>query len=228
MNRQGNAYTIIYATVLVVVVAAALAYAALALKPAQTKNIEIAKKSDILRSVNIASNAKDAETLYDKFISDSYVINSSGEKVEGVAFEIDLKVENAKTLDERKLPVFICQLDSNNIKYILPMRGKGLWGPIWGYVSFEADKKPIYGATYDHKGETTGLGAEISKEFFQIQFKGKTIKGNNGIDFNVVKGGAPEGDPHSVDAISGGTITSKGLEAMMRESLSAYNTFLNN
>ena len=82
MNREGNSYTIIYATVMVVVVAAALSFASLSLKPRQTKNVEVAKKTDILRSVKIASTADNGESLYDKYISVKYIINSKGEKVD--------------------------------------------------------------------------------------------------------------------------------------------------
>lgn len=228
MNRDGNAYTFIYATIMVIIVAAVLAFAALSLKPRQTRNVEIAKQSDILKSVNIASTADDAEEKYSKYIKDTYILNSKGEKVDGDAFSVDMKKQLALDLGERKLPVYQCTLDNGEIKYILPLRGKGLWGPIWGYISLNDDKKTVYGATFDHKGETPGLGAEISKEFFQEQFKGKSILENGKVVFQVLKSGASQADKHAVDGISGGTITSKGVEDMLIECLSAYDEFLNN
>jgi Na+-transporting NADH:ubiquinone oxidoreductase subunit C len=228
MNREGNSYTIIYATVMVVVVAAALSFASLSLKRLQTKNVEVAKKTDILRSVKIASTADNAEGLYDKYISVNYIINSKGEKVEGDAFNVDLKREVSLPIEERKLPVFECRIDDGSLKYILPVRGKGLWGPLWGYIALNEDKKTIFGATFDHKGETPGLGAEISKDFFTVKFENKKILDEGKVYFEVAKGGVTKKPDFAVDAISGGTITSKGLEAMIIDCLSAYEQFLNN
>ncbi|MFC0877803.1 NADH:ubiquinone reductase (Na(+)-transporting) subunit C [Saccharicrinis sp. FJH2] len=227
MNREGNAYTFIYATIMVVVVAAILAFASLSLKPRQNKNVEIAKKSDILKSVNIISTADDAEAKYSKYITSTYILNLAGEKVQGDAFSVDMTKQVALKASERKLPVYQCTLDNGETKYILPLRGKGLWGPIWGYVSLNSDKKTIYGATFDHKGETPGLGAEIAKPHFQAEFAGKSILENGKVTFYVLKGGASKGNIHAVDGISGGTITSKGVQAMMNDCLSAYDKFLN-
>jgi Na+-transporting NADH:ubiquinone oxidoreductase subunit C len=230
MNREGNSYTIIYATVMVVVVAAALSFASLSLKPLQTKNVEVAKKTDILRSVKIASTPDNAEGLYDKYINVTYIINSNGEIVEGKgkAFDVDLKREVSLPVVERKLPVFECRIDDGSLKYILPVRGKGLWGPLWGYIALNEDKKTIFGATFDHKGETPGLGAEISKDFFTVKFENKKILDEGKVYFEIPKGGVTKKPDYAVDAISGGTITSQGLEAMIIDCLSAYEQFLNN
>lgn len=231
MDKQGNAYTILYAAVMVIVVAAILSFASISLKDRQDRNVEIAKKSDILRSVNIESNADDAEAKYEKFIgSKSFVLDINATKKSGEdAFNIDLKEELAKAdASTRSLPVFVCQLENGDTKYILPVRGKGLWGPIWGYVALNQDKQSVYGATFAHKGETPGLGAEIEKPMFSDQFKEKKIVDNGVVKFSVVKGGAPAGDDYAVDAISGGTITSKGVEAMLNDCLSSYSKFLNN
>ena len=124
--------------------------------------------------------------------------------------------------------MYVCQIDGAGTKYILPVRGKGLWGPIWGYVAMNDDKQTVYGATFGHKGETPGLGAEIEKEFFQVQFKGKKIIKNGQVTFAVAKGGAAPGDDYAVDAISGGTITSKGVQDMLLDCLDAYSAFLKN
>lgn len=226
MNREGNAYTFIYATIMVVVVAAVLAFASLSLKPRQTLNVEIAKKSDILKSVNIASTADDAEAKYSKYITNTYILNSAGEKEKGDAFSVNMTKQVLLNASDRKLPVYECTLDNGELKYILPLRGKGLWGPIWGYVALNSDKKTIYGATFDHKGETPGLGAEIAKPHFQEQFAGKSIIEDGNVTFLVLKGGASKGNIHAVDGISGGTITSKGVQAMMNDCLSAYDKFL--
>ena len=108
------------------------------------------------------------------------------------------------------------------------MRGKGLWGPIWGFIALKDDMNTISGAVFDHKAETPGLGAEISLDWFQEPFIGKTIfEGNNLVSINVVKGGAPIDDMHSVDGISGGTITSDGLADMLAERFEQYLPFFN-
>ncbi len=226
MNREGNTYTFIYAAVLVVLVAAVLSAASMSLKPMQQKNVEIAKKIDILSSVNIASTAVDAEDLYTKHVKETYVVNSKGDKIDGDAFTVDLTVEIKKPVDQRSLPVYVVTLADGSQKLVLPVRGKGLWGPIWGYVSVNDDKTTIYGATFGHKGETPGLGAEIATEKFQKQFEGKTLVSNGKVSFLVAKGGAPAGNNSAVDAVSGGTITSKGLEDMLNDCLSAYESYL--
>lgn len=227
MDRNSNVYTFIYASGMVILVAAILSVAAISLKPFQDKNIEVEKKQNILASVNIATDAKNAEEVYAEKIVNSYVVNSQGEKVEGNAFTIDLKKERAKPVEEQLLPVFECQIDGS-VKYIMPLRGAGLWGPIWGYLSLENDMSTIYGASFDHQGETPGLGAEISTQIFQSQFKGKQIYENGKlVSITVAKSNESAPEAHKVDAISGGTITSKGLEKMLLDDLNAYNAFFN-
>lgn len=228
MNRNGNAYTFIYASVMVILVAAILSFAAMNLKPYQNRNIEIEKKQNILASVNIDATADDAEEIYNKVVVNSYIVDSKGEVIDGDAFSVVLKKERAKPVDEQKLPVYECEIDGN-IKYILPVYGTGLWGPIWGYISLDDDMNTIYGATFDDEGETPGLGAEIATKTFQSQFKGKTIFDNNGnlVSITVAKANESAPEAHRVDAVSGGTITSKGLQKMLIDDLSAYKDFLN-
>ena len=125
------------------------------------------------------------------------------------------------------LPVFVCTLDDGSKVEIFPIYGAGLWGPIWGYVSLKDDYNTIYGATFLHKGETPGLGAEIATPNFSNQFIGKSIfDGGSLVSVTVVKGGAPEGSAHEIDAISGGTITSRALENAIRQWLEYYEPYL--
>jgi len=231
MDKQGNTYTFIYASVMVIAVASILAYLSQALKPMQDKNAEVAKKIEILKSVNLESTANDAEAKYEKYIgSNAYVLNNKGEKIEGNAFTIDMAKELKKDTASRSYPVYECSLENGEKKFIIPLRGKGLWGPIWGYISLNQDKNSIYGATFGHKGETPGLGAEIDKPPFQEPFIGKTLFDENGkfVSIMVMKAGAGKGTNHEVNAISGGTITSKGVEAMLKDCLSGYKIFLQN
>jgi len=216
---------------MVIVVAAILSVAAKTLQPYQKKNVEINKKQNILTSINIDSDAKNAEAIYEQYIIESYTINIIGEKQEeGDAFNIDMKKELAKPIEKRNLPVFVSSLEGKN-KYIIPVYGKGLWGPIWGYVSLDEDLSTVYGANFAHKGETPGLGAEIETKEFQKQFPGKQIFNEQGefVSVNIMKGGTA--DPNSkyeVDGISGGTITGNGVDAMLKDCLSSYESYFKN
>ncbi|MCL1821868.1 MAG: NADH:ubiquinone reductase (Na(+)-transporting) subunit C [Prolixibacteraceae bacterium] len=227
MNKNSNTYTFIYASVMVIIVAAVLSVAATVLKPLQTDNQNIEKMQNILASVNINATAAEAKEVYAQRITKSYVVNSKGEEVQGDAFNIDLKVEKAKPLANRALPVFECKTDEG-VKYIFPMRGAGLWGPLWGYVSLNDDLNTIYGANFSHEGETPGLGAEISTSAFQGMFKGKTIFDASGKLVSIIVAKSNENAPaaHKVDAISGGTITSKGLQQMLLEDFQSYQNFI--
>ncbi len=234
MNKRSNIYIFVYSGVMVIVVAALLALASTALKPFQQRNIETEKRLDILKSIGMAQEAATAPSKhsyvgdqYTKYIVEQLVINSKGELINGIeAFRIDLKVEMAKPITERNLPLFVAQLDNSTKKFIIPLLGRGLWGPIWGYISLSEDYNTIYGASFAHKGETPGLGAEISTVVFQEQFKNKMIFNNgNFVSVKVVKGGAGENNPYGVDAVSGGTITSVGLEEMIKDCLEGYQSF---
>ncbi len=236
MNVQSNSYTYLYSTIIALVVATVLALVATALKPTQDKNVEIEKKQNILTSLHINSDVSNAVELYDKYITDTYTLNIKGEKVEDVdPFVVNLRAELKKKPFQRNLPAFEAK-KGDSAFIVIPVYGKGLWGPIWGYVSFlrndgHAEGEPrfntIYGVMFDHKGETPGLGAEINQPFFMNPFSGKKIFNDKGefISVKVVKGGADPSSEHQVDAISGGTITSHGLEAMLDSSLVVYETY---
>jgi Na+-transporting NADH:ubiquinone oxidoreductase subunit C len=223
---------------MVMLVATLLSFVAEQLKPFQEKNVEIEKKLDILRSVGIARDLDDVkdkdtyvEEAYEQNITRSFVIDAEGELKEDVeAFRVNLKAELAKSPEERSLPVFVYLEEDGTEIFILPLQGKGLWGPIWGYISLQDDVSTIYGAIFAHAKETPGLGAEINTEWYQAQYLGKKIFDDAGLftSVRVVKGGADPADPHAVDAISGGTITSVALQEMMLECLGNYETFFKN
>ena len=127
------------------------------------------------------------------------------------------------------MPLYVANVEGEK-KYIIPLRGKGLWGPIWGFLSLEDDFNTVYGAVFDHKSETPGLGAEINQyEDFQQQFEGKQIlEGAKVVSITVWKGGAKPDDVHGVDGISGGTITSDGVTYMLEERLNMYAPYFKN
>jgi len=228
MKEFSNRYIFIFSAIMVVVVATLLSLAATLLQPRQQLNLEIEKKKSMLESIGIPSTRETTESLYNKYIKESFVLNSKGEVVPGVdAFNIDLKVELKKPLDQQYLPVFNAVPDNGEKVTIIPVEGKGLWGPIWGYVSLKPDMNTIYGVTFDHKGETPGLGAEINTPGFERMFLGKKLYDEDKfVSIGVIKGGAKPDDPHDVDAISGGTITSKGLEKMLLDCIVKYNSYL--
>jgi Na+-transporting NADH:ubiquinone oxidoreductase subunit C len=228
-----NTYIFFFALIMVTFVAILLSFVSMQLKPLQMLNMETEKREDILKSVGKAEKADEVSDKnsyiteqFGEFITESYVVDYQGDTVNADAFEVTLHIaeEVAKDPKDRDYPVFVYTGPDGAKKYIVPVRGKGLWGPIWGYISFDADMNTINGAVFDHQGETPGLGAQIATEGFQVQFKGKTIFDDSGkfVSIDVVKGGAPPDAPHKVDAISGGTLTSKGLQAMLSDCLQGY------
>jgi len=228
MRKFSNRYIFIFSTVMVVIVASLLSLAATLLQPAQERNLEIEKKKSMLESIRVPATRKNAVDLYDKYITGSFVLNTKGEVLENVdAFTVVLKNEQKKPLEEQYLPVFMSVPDNGEQVAILPVEGKGLWGPIYGYVSLLPDMNTIYGVTFDHKGETPGLGAEINTTWFESMFHDKKLFDNEEfVSVKVVKGGADTNDIHGVDAISGGTITSKGLEKMLFDCIVKYEDYL--
>lgn len=231
INKQSNIYTIIYIVVMVVAVGCGLAFISMGLKDKQVENANADKMSQILQSAHIATTRQSVVADYAKYITSDPVINSQGQEV---ASEGGFKVNMAKDVklpaDRRELPVYICQIPDQGTKYILPLYGMGLWGPIWGYVAMDADGTTVYGAFFDHQGETPGLGAEIAKPAFRDEFNGlKVYKNGHFVPISVVKKGLkPQGDEDYVDGISGGTITSKGVSAMLADCLAPYEAFLTN
>lgn len=227
MDVNKNSYTFAFSAILVIVVGAALAFTAESLKPFQKENVKLEKMQNILASVKVEATPEEAQAKFDQFIVDQILLSNDGKVLnsEGVtAFDIDV-VKEYKTLGEgeRSYPLFVFE-DKGVKKFIVPMAGKGLWGPIWGYVAFDEDMNTIYGSTFDHKTETPGLGAEIKEGWFQERFIGKTIfEGSEYVSVEVVKGGTDvEGKQHMVDGISGGTITSKGVGEMLERTLNVY------
>ncbi len=215
---------------MVVVVALMLALVSGALKSKQNANIELDKKKQILSSLMIDLKGKDAAKLYDEMITNELIINAEGKTLKegkGGAFGIDFAKEMNKPAEKRELPVYVATLDGKT-KYIVSLQGAGLWGAIWGYMSFNDDKNTVYGAYFSHASETPGLGAEIAEKHFQNEFKGKQVLNdkNEFVSIGVVKPGQTEENRDYVDGISGGTITSKGVEAMLMNCIGQYKHFL--
>ncbi len=227
MDKNSNNYTIIYVTVMVVIVAFVLAFTAGALKERQDRNIEIDKKKQILAALNINATALDAETLYDQYIKEAIAVDYRGELIEQInGFTIDLESEHRKPENDRRLPVYIAGKNGQTY-YIFSLYGSGLWGPIWGYIALKADKNTVYGAYFSHKSETPGLGAEIAGSHFYEQFQGKKIfKEGEFKSVAVVQPGKSVEGVDFVNGISGGTITSQAVDRTLFNNLGWYKEFL--
>ena len=250
MNTNNNVYTVIYTTVIVVVVAALLAFVSQSLKAKQDANEKADTISQMLTSAQYGTKPELSSlgnvAVLDKYaeeIAGAFVIDLDGNKVRDLGIERSgievyspkaLKRQNynikggANKTGEPEIPVF----QFKNGRTVVPIYGAGLWGPIWGYISFDADNVTIGGAYFDHESETAGLGAKIKDDpSFQARFVGEQADFNSNNVFEIVKGGAPkdaEGQSlkdNKIDAITGATMTSNGLEAAIDTWLAAYSKY---
>lgn len=205
--KFSNKYIFIFITIIVVVCAAILTLASVGLQPIQNANREREKMTQILK----ASGYTEIPDVIQFFKSVSEEIQVKGDKEQLLVYKLKSK-------------------DGESC-YVMPVKGKGLWGPIWGFIAVKQDGKTVNGAVFDHKSETPGLGAEINTDKFMSQFEGKLLFDDQGMfkSIKVVKGGVLNSNLNpkfGVDAISGGTITSQGLEKMLENSLTPYIPFL--
>lgn len=195
-----NTYIFIYSAVLVVVAALILTVVSVSLKPMQTKNQQAEQKQMILKTIGVEATRDNAAELYAKYITE-------------------------KT-NEKGLPYYSFEARGEGLYrhggYIIPLNGTGLWGPIWGYLAIDIDaSSSVVGAVFDHKGETPGLGGEIATDKFANRFIGKSMD----VCPIVLKKNASKDFPDSkyeVDAISGGTMTSNGVSAMLEKAFNDY------
>ena len=238
MNTNGNTYTVIYSTILVVLVAAILAFVALSLQDKQNENVKLETVSKLLGAASQADGTftieegADVLGLYADHITDAFYVDGNGNRVGEMnmgkedknAIEVtttsDLKKQNdimkkieagdASLKPSLRMPVYVFDINGTKIT-VIPCYGAGLWGPIWGYIALNEDGKTITGAVFDHKGETPGLDSKIADAPFCNEFKGKTLDLSSAQSFAVAKPGSLDNPEHGVDAISGATITSRAL-----------------
>ena len=231
MNTNKNSYIIIYSAILVVVVAFLLAFVYSALKPQQDINVALDKKKQILASLNIRDlSDADAAAKYTEVVECDEIIDTNAtvmEKGEQGGTKAGFLC-NSASMKEGKLALYVCNVEGET-KYVIPVYGMGLWGSIWGYIALDADKNTIYGAYFDHQGETAGLGAEIKdSKAWQDLFKGKKIFSADGaaVAIAVKKASDVKNPASEVDAVTGATLTSDGVSLMLQECFSKYVTFL--
>ncbi|SDW36762.1 Na+-transporting NADH:ubiquinone oxidoreductase subunit C [Lutibacter oricola] len=240
-NTDSNTYTVLFATGMVLVVGTLLAFLASSLKEKIAENKRIEKQQNILYAMGVNENEEgslafvakeNVESEFSKYITKQVVIE--GEKVteNNEAYLIDLKKEaaSAKVASyTRKLPLFVGNKEGKEF-YIVPMRGKGLWDAIWGYVALD-NQLVVQGVYFDHAGETPGLGSNIKERYFMDDFIGEHIL--DGDTFKGITAAKGNSDPKNVDktdfevdAIAGATITGDGLSAMLKKDLKMYLPYL--
>ena len=219
MKTNSNSYTIIYSIILVLIVAFLLAFVFQALKPMQDANVQLDQQKQILFALNQDRNMtnEQAVELWKKIIIADDIINSDGKVVEaGKQGGVDAGFKlNSKDAKEGKLALFRCKVNGE-VKYVIPVYGNGLWGPINGFISINGDKQTGFGAYFNHESETAGLGAEIKDNAdWQAKFKGKKLfadDNNQKIALSVEK--KIEDPKTQVDAVTGATLTSNGVTEM--------------
>ncbi|MEE0984504.1 MAG: FMN-binding protein [Bacteroidaceae bacterium] len=225
MDTGSNVYTIVYASVMVIIVAFLLAFVSSVLKPAQEANVENDTKGQILTSLNIDIKAdgfnvaKEFENVQDMLWNGTELVPYEGKFLSAYG----------SAIKAGELHVFVAEVGGET-KYVLPVTGRGLWGGLWGYIALNADKKTVFGTYFYHTSETAGLGARIGERWFQEQFNGKPIFAGDdtqNIALSVVKAGASKAETE-VDGVTGATLTSDGVSAMVKDGLTVYISFINN
>ena len=232
MNRNSNIYTVIYAVVLCGLVAVLLSAAALGLKDNQNANTDNEKKQQILMAVAAPLGLNEisfenAAQLWDELKMDENMcmVNMRGEVVkDSNPFEVSAKsLFKGGVIASQEMPLYVANINGKPY-YIMCMYGAGLWDAIWGYISVESDGSTIAGASFDHAGETAGLGAKIKDDpKFAEAFIGKKVFQNGEFAPVVV---SKKNVDNKVDAITGATKTSDCVSVMIEESLKGYAPYL--
>jgi Na+-transporting NADH:ubiquinone oxidoreductase subunit C len=222
MNTNKNSYTLIYMVVIITIVSLLLSITSGSLRSFQEDNVRLDTKKQILNSLPGIELGEDAAATYAATIKEYNMLDAEGNVVKSLdpVADFDIKAE------EGQFPMYVAEVNGET-KYILPMNGAGLWGAIWGYMALNDDRNTVFGVFFNHAGETPGLGAEIVTEKFRNPFIGKELlKNGKFASIAIEKAGTKVEGRDQVDAISGGTITSKGVEAMLSSSLVNYENFL--
>ena len=239
MNKDSNSYTLIYTAVMIIIVAVALAFTSQVLRKPQQANERIDKMQQVLRSLKQNPDDKaQVINVYQSTIKRELLINDKGDIVKeftgselgnSEVFYMNTKNQHKYYLKDATtpLPLYEAEVDGST-KYVIPLNGMGLWGDIWGYIALNDDGYTVYGIDFSHASETPGLGGEIVHEAFSSQFDGKHIGTleTGVVGIAVVKKGRKVQDKDQVDGISGGTLTSNGVNDMLHDCLIPYNAFL--
>jgi Na+-transporting NADH:ubiquinone oxidoreductase subunit C len=228
----------IFAIIMVLVVGSLLAFMASSLKPNIDENKRIEKQQNILYALGVNENEGTsanfistdvAGAAFSEYITKQIEVQGGKEVENSDAYLIDIKKQQtlAKQGKQRRLPLFVGKNKNGDVLYVAPIRGKGLWDAIWGYVALD-ENMIVQGAYFDHKGETPGLGANIKQRYFMDDFIGEHLLSASG-DFKGIRVAKGNNDPknedktdYEVDAIAGATITGDGVSAMIKKDLAMY------
>lgn len=232
INTNSSLYIITYSVLMVVIVAFLLAFVSKSLQSKSEANVAIDKKSQILSALNIRNlESEQIEKKYSDVIVADQVLDKHGNIVkDGKNKDEDAFIMSSKDISENLLPLYVCKIDGET-KYVVPVYGMGLWGALWGYISINKDGNTVYGSYFSHQSETAGLGALITEKKFQDQFKNKVIFDNSKVLLSVVKAGKKvNGLPNNsrCDAVTGATLTSDGVDEMLKTSLKKYTNIFKN
>lgn len=224
-NTNSNVYTIVYASVMVIIAAFLLAFVASVLKSPQEANIANDKRGQILSSLNIR-NVNDVTDEYNKVILHDLILDANGQVIkEDGGFQVESKDITAKNPADKKLPLYVAKVNNDTI-YVIPLYGRGLWGGISGYLALKKDFDTVFGSYFTHESETAGLGARIVEEEFQEKFIGKKAFSDSTFQkVALALSKKIENPEHEVDAITGATLTSNGVSEMFQTSLLPYQKF---
>ena len=221
INTNSNVYTICYAAVMVIIVAFLLAFVASALKETQDANVANDTKGQILSALGYDKATVDVGAIYAEKVKDNVLENG-----ELTPYEGKFNTSYGALIKNGELHVFTGTTANGEKAYVIPVVGRGLWGGLWGYIAVNEAKDKVLGTYFYHESETAGLGARISEKWFQDQFIGKPIFGEDGkVALTVVKAGAAQQE-NEVDGVTGATLTSNGVAAMVKDGLAAYTDFL--
>ena len=221
INTNSNVYTICYAAVMVIIVAFLLAFVASALKETQDANVANDTKGQILSALGYDKATVDVGSIYAEKVKDNVLENG-----ELTPYEGKFNTSYGALIKNGELHVFTGTTANGEKAYVIPVVGRGLWGGLWGYIAVNEAKDKVLGTYFYHESETAGLGARISEKWFQDQFIGKPIFGEDGkVALTVVKAGAAQNE-NEVDGVTGATLTSNGVAAMVKDGRTAYTDFL--
>ncbi len=241
MKKFSNTYIYIYSAGIVAVVAVVLSVVAMSLREKQNDNIRNEKMQVLLQAIGVNCTRDEASEMYLQYFDQELTVGTDGttlsiynvqdDKMEqGDVRAFNIKLKEQQTLEKNgkqgAFPVYVFNKDGKK-GYVIPTQGTGLWGAVYSNIALAEDLNTVIGVTFSHDGETPGLGAEITTEKFQAPFIGKQILDENGQVVSIaVKKKADAAALHEVDAITGGTMTSNGVDEMLRVDLMRYQKFI--
>ncbi|PCH93797.1 MAG: Na(+)-translocating NADH-quinone reductase subunit C [Gammaproteobacteria bacterium] len=230
-NKKSETFggTLIFVFIVCLVCAALVSIAAVGLKPLQKANKLLDQHTKILEAAGLLEQAgNDIDGTYAKYIDARFIDLATGKYTDGdhETFEERAEARNVNKsikpqndiagINRRanKAAIYLVKNEQGRVtSIVLPIVGSGLWDLMYGYIGLEADLNTVKSVIYSDHKETPGLGAEVLNPRWKALWAGKKMfDDQNNVAIKIVKGGAKKGDIHGVDALSGATLTSNGVE----------------